>query len=311
MADTPNTAPDCKKTRPPATAREGEFDCNDAPMTALSYQLIAGPRGYHGLAITPDGLMIGSDGSSLVESTYDGMWGVFIPGLGNGQQFDWLPDGDLAHATDDDAITRLGLDGTTSVIRPSVNAYGVILGPDQMLYVTSDWGGDNEVSRIDPTTGDIELLLTGGEDEVHSIAFNLDYTRMYVGTIGAGNLYYVELDAELNPTTGMMLLSNQVGFDNGWHDAVVVDICGYIYVPDFWSRYLFRIAPNGETVIFWTPPNGDFYAHGLVWGTGEHGWRQDALYFPQPYNGNTVGEIITGVPSRDWNGTALNPLEPL
>jgi hypothetical protein len=37
------------------------------------------------------------------------------------------------------------------------------------------------------------------------------------------------------------------------------------------------------------------------------GWRHDAIYVTQPYNGNTVVEVDIGVPSRDWPGvTAIN-----
>ena len=39
------------------------------------------------------------------------------------------------------------------------------------------------------------------------------------------------------------------------------------------------------------------------------GWRDDTLYQPQPYNGNTVREVIIGFQSGDtvrtWNGVAV------
>ena len=46
--------------------------------------------------------------------------------------------------------------------------------------------------------------------------------------------------------------------------------------------------------------------HGVAWGSGVGGFREDALYLPQPVNGGTVGEAIIGVPYRTWDGTVIN-----
>lgn len=293
--------PDMPKLPPPPLP---EFDCATIPDTAVSYQGIVGPRGYHGLAISEDdGRAFGSDGSSLIESTYDGIWAVFLPGIGSGQQLDWLADGDLAYATSDGAVTRVRLDATTEAIQYGVNAYAVVVGPDEQIYVTSS---GNQINRIDPETGSSTLLVPSNGTNLHSLGFSPDGHRLYVGTVGSGTVYYVDLDNDMNPTTGLEILSSQVGFGDGWHDAVAVDLCGYLYVPDYYSRNLFRISPSGETIVFWDPPSQSYYAHGLAWGTGEHGWLEDALYFPQPYNGNTVGEVVVGVPPRDWPAIPIN-----
>ncbi len=299
--------PDAPTMPPPPLP---EFDCAAVADQYMDFQVIPGARGYHGLAITPDGLAIGSDGSSLIESTYDGMWSVFIPGIGAGQQMDWLPDGDLAHATSDGAITRIALDGTTQVIQPAVNAYGVIVGPDDLIYATSNFGGD-AIYRIDPIAGGQNVWLPSNGSNLHSFNFSPDYSRMYVGTIGNGTLYYVDIDASMNPVGGLQVLATGVGQGHGWHDAVEVDLCGYIYVPDYYSRNLYRISPSGDVVLYWDPANQGHYAHGLTWGTGEHGWREDALYFPQPYNSNNVGEVVVGTPPANWPAIPINPPPPL
>lgn len=293
--------PDMPDEPPPV---KPEFDCSMVPDQFVSFQHIPGARGYHGLAIDEDGLAIGSDGNSLIQSTYDGMWNLFIPGIGAGQQMDWLADGDLAYATQDGAITRVRADATTSVIQPGINAYGVVRGPDDMIYVTANNGSG--ISRIDPMTGATELIVPGGGINMHSMNFNAEGDRIYIGTIGDGTAYYQDLDASMDPVGGLQILSENVGNGNCWHDAVAVDLCGYIYIPDFWSRNLYRIAPNGDTVVFWDPASNSDYAHGLAWGTGEHGWREDALYFPQPYNNNNVGEVVVGVPPHYWPAIPIN-----
>ena len=49
------------------------------------------------------------------------------------------------------------------------------------------------------------------------------------------------------------------------------------------------------------------YGHGMTWGTGEHGWLDNAVYLTQPYNQNTVAEVVIGVPERGWpDGYAIN-----
>lgn len=284
------------------------FDCDEVPDQLVSYELIEGPRGYHGLAISSEGLMIGSDGASLIQSTYDGQWEVFIPGIGNGQQMDWLLDGDLAHATDNGALTRIRSDGTTDIITGGVNAYGVIRGPDDLVYITSNGG---LIQRIDPDTGNTQNLLNIPDGTAHGFDFNPAGDRIYVGTIGSGTVYYVDFDDNMMPISQPLPLTNSVGEGSSWHDAVAVDACGNLYIPDFWSSNIYRVRPNGDTSVYWQPPDSAFYAHGLVWGTGEDGWRIDAFYFPQPYNGNTVGEIVVGAPPRDFEGMVLNAPMPI
>ncbi len=44
--------------------------------------------------------------------------------------------------------------------------------------------------------------------------------------------------------------------------------------------------------------------------TGSGGWRSDALYVPQPYNGESVTEVVVGVPGRDYDGPVINA-EPI
>ena len=43
-----------------------------------------------------------------------------------------------------------------------------------------------------------------------------------------------------------------------------------------------------------------------TFGSGIGGWRDDAIYVPQPYNGKSVSEIGLGVYHRSWQGTVLD-----
>jgi hypothetical protein len=94
----------------------------------------------------------------------------------------------------------------------------------------------------------------------------------------------------------------------GWHDGVAVDACGYIYVPEFWDSVLLRVDPQGNSIVYydWDGSTPAGYGHGVIFGTGVAGWREDALYLPMPYADNGVQEIVTGVPGREWAGTVIN-----
>jgi hypothetical protein len=297
-APTNDAAPGFDGAPPDATPA---FDCATIPATPLSTQAIAGARGYHGLAITAEGDMVGSDGSSLIKSDYDGNWSVFLPGFGDGEQVDVLPNGDLVMAADDGSLARITPQGARSLLAADVWAYGVVLGPDGLIYTA---GGGAVVKRVDSSTGQTTTLIPNVGQTTRPVGFSPDNRRMYIATIGDGTVYYQDFDVNMNLDGPVTVFASNVG--DGWHDAVAVDACGYVYVPDFWTSGLYRIHPDGTPQLYWQPQSSSGYAHGLTWGTGEHGWREDALYAPQPYNNNTVIEIVTGVPPRDWAGTVIN-----
>ncbi len=87
-----------------------------------------------------------------------------------------------------------------------------------------------------------------------------------------------------------------------------MDLCGYLYVADYSSSALYRVSPSG-VVQELLDRDGLFvsaYGHGMDWGPDGFGWRHDAVYLSQPYNGNRVMEVVLGVPSRHWPARAIN-----
>lgn len=290
-----------------STAPLPEFDCATIPTNIQSATILGAPRGYHDVAFTEDGKIIGSD---------SGFWNVdllrvddqdnvetFVPDLGITQQMTWLPDGDLAVATDQTgAIVRLDSAGNLSIIKPGVSAYGLILGPDDMLWAANY----TEIMRIDPATGASETILgslPSGQPRV--INFNRDFTRLYIGTLfGNGSIYYVDLDANYMPVGGPQTLATGVGTGD-YHDGIGVDICGYLYVPDYSTSAMYRISPDGTQVQNLYDTSLSEYGHGLEWGNGVGPWRTDAIYIPLPYGNNQVIELVIGVPTV-WEGVVLN-----
>lgn len=292
------------------TEPDGDFDCATIPILPTSVTVLDGPRGYHDVAFTDDGYLLGSDGTNLIGVTYDGSdTRVLVPNLGMIQGMEWLPDGDLAVASAANAaILRVAPNGSTSAIASDIDAYGLILGPDQNLYAAND----RDIWRIDPNTGAKTKILDRGFFGwgARTIQFNRDATRLYIGTSTGfgGHLYYLELDANLDPISEPIELASGVGVGM-YHDGLGVDICGYLYVPDYDRSALYRVSPDGLIVQELLNTGIDQYGHGLEWGNGVGGFRTDALYQPLPYGGNGVLEVVIGVP-RVWNGNVLNAPSP-
>jgi hypothetical protein len=291
------------------SAPPGEvFDCATITAPPFAQREVEGPRGYHDLAFLQDGGVLGTtSGGDLARGDAYGALQVLVPRTGLLEQLAWLPDGDLAVASFT-GVMRVTMAGSVTPIAPDVRPYGLILGPDGRL-----WAADQRVVvAIDPNTGDVERILDAGaldRGEPRVIQFDLDYTHLFVGTYGGsqGRLYRVPLGADLRPTGPPEVFASGVG-RGGYHDAIGIDVCGYLYVPDYDTSNLYRVSPEGDVELLLDSGflRAD-YPHGLEWGLGLGGFRHDALYLPQPYDRNRVLELVIGVPSREWTGgTAIN-----
>ncbi len=279
------------------TTDEDVYDCATAPTAPVSQTILPGARGYHGLAIDELGVIVGSDGNALIQSDYAGKWHVFVPGVGGGQQMTYMPDGDLAYLRDDNAtIQRITPAGVPSLLTSMPGGYGLIWGPDDMLYATSN----NQVMRVDPVTGNATVYAGVPNGTAHSIAFDHDLSRLFISTV-TSSLFVVELDGSLAPTGPAQPFASL----GSYQDGLAVDVCGHLFVPVYGDSALYRISPTGDVALFvdWDLTQ---YGHGAIWGNGVGGFREDALYVPLSYDNNKVKEVVVGVPRAGWGGTVLN-----
>lgn len=283
-------------TTPTGTTSTVPYDCTTAPTSPGVSRPVPAARGSYDLIFDDDGYLIGWN-NGLIKADVNGNAQMFAPTVGISQGMAWMPDGTLAVAEiGTQAILRVDpATGGASLLTTDVPAYGLKLGPDGMLYA----GTDNDLVRIDPTTGDRELLIDDPRFNVRSIDFSPDYSKLYMGTyFGDGRFWVVDLDANMDLVGDPYVFHPQVG--NGTeHDAVGVDYCGNIFVVDYGTLTLYRLTPDGQKSVFLEFSN-THYGHGITWGSEVGGWNPMSIYLPEPWFGNTVIEIDVGVPSRTW-----------
>jgi len=276
------------------------WDCANLPVLPTSITELVGPAGYHDVLFDQAGYIYGWDSANAIRKVdYAGVGSVFSVGHSSVEQMDWLPDGDIVLGDDlNQVLVRVdATTGATSVLATEVGTvYGVIVGPDGWVYVANL----DQVLKVDPATGQ-KVTVFDPTWTPKVLDWSPDFTKMYVGEIGSGSakVYVLDLDAAYAPISAPVVLGETNG---GWHDALSVDICGNLYLADFNTRWLYRMTPDGVTtaLIELVGQQTDKYGHGAEFGSGVGGWRADALYLPQPYDGSTVREVVIGVPSRRY-----------
>ena len=219
---------------------------------------------------------------------------------------DFLANGDLVVArTSNQTISKIDPSGAVTILASNLNVYGVTIGPDDMAYV----GDGNAVYRVDTVNGGAtQIVPPMGGFVPRVVNWSPDLSTMYiVNIVGGGLVHSVPVDKNLDPVGTPTVFASGVG--SSWHDGLGVDACGNLYIPEYWSGGMYKVDPQGVVTTI-LQANGSFsnmYGHGVEWGRGIGGWRDDAIYFPQPYNGNTMGEIVLGIPkARDPNWIVLN-----
>ena len=263
--DTGSPAPDAGYPDPNVSE---VVDCNllsDVPL--FSVQFGEGPRGYHDLAFTDAGEVLGIDGtfnSDLVSALYGASENSLIsPNLSTIQGMQWGHDGELyvAHDTSD-ALQRVDLEtGGTLRASPDLggNTYGLVVASDGFAY-TGSAGAADVIHRIDLSTGEGEVLIDDADltFSPRPLNFSPDFSKLYIGTFfGDGRIYVVDLDENLDPMLPVRTFADGVGTGE-YHDALGVDACGNLYMTDFSTRDMYRITPEGTTSLYYDFNDNDF-----------------------------------------------------
>jgi hypothetical protein len=287
------------------------YDCAKALPTPGAETIIEGASGYKGLTFDNEGHIVGNDGNSLIKATYDGEKTVWIPGVGEMEGIAYLSGGDLitTYGYSPGELKRYSPEGGETVLVGGLENYSVVIAPNDLIF-GAGWNG---AFMVDPNTGEYTKFLSDGSPDFprgvspRTLAFSRDHRTLYIGTIdNRGRIYTLALDDDYTPIGSPELFAEGVG--HGWHDGLDLDVCGNVYAVDYDSSALYRASADGGTVdklADWSSNSREF-AHGLIFGSGEGGWRVDALYLPEPENGKQVKEIVLGVPGSKWDGEVLN-----
>jgi streptogramin lyase len=203
---------------------------------------------------------------------------------------DTLPSGELVMSSDGGGVVIVDpyTAGTRRIASNVYGIYGVDVGPDGLIYV----GNRTSTYRVDPVSGDATMYIAN--NEAQSVGFSPDGSKFYFTKTFGYALWQVDVDANYDPIGPPSQLAD---FGASYRDGLALDICGNIYVTDYGTGQMFRTDPTTGahiTYVNFTPFSN--YGHSAMFGSGIGGWLSDAIYVPQPYNNNTVGEIVTGVP---------------
>jgi hypothetical protein len=271
---------------------EGEdspIDCSAPLNFDVNRRSMRSVRSWHGLAFATDNTMVSYDlaTGNLEKTTRAGVSSLFVPAVSYTEQIDSAPNGDLL-LVQQDGLVRLTPDGNATRIGSDIGGgYGVTVGPDGHAYVA----GYEGVHRINLSTEETDLIVAPElVPSAHDIDFSLDSRTMYVGTISNG-LWAVPLDDELNrsgPPTRIFDLE-------AWMDAVVVDECGWVWIPDYFQSTLHRFNPATGEDTFSVCGAQPCYPHGITFGVDAAGWNNRAIYAPRPYAPGEAVEIEVGV----------------
>ena len=284
-----------------------DVDCSALPSEPVDVTVVAEARGYHGLVFDEDGRIIGWDGrSGLVAAGSDGSSELFVPGISSAEQMVRLDDGRIFLVNQYEfGVDLVTPDGSRSAFVRGLNGefpYGIVLGPDGKLYVV-----DGNIYRLDPDTAELTTLWNNERRRSmpHTVGFSLDSRTMYIASVGDGWMYAAELDENLDLVDEPEQFAYMEG---GWQDTAVVDVCGNIYVADYYTSRIYRVTEEGDVETFFQT-NERGYPHGFIWGTGSDGWDDHTLYAPQPYAQNSVKAyeigVIDGSAVREWNGVRV------
>jgi hypothetical protein len=304
VEDTADTATDTGDTADTGDTGEEptDYDCEDIP-SSYSSTPVSGAKAYHGIAFNAEGELVGWDGrNALVTAAYGEKATPWVPGIQVVEQIVEHPSGDLFTLAFNELLRLSPEGGQERILGGLFYAYGLTFAPDGQL-----WVADGGLHRVDIETGEMTTFIKAPKADqwdanlYRDVAFSLDSKRLYVVSLTT-NLQYWDLDDDLNPV-GDLKVHGQV--PGQWKDGLMIDACGYFWVPDYQRASLYRVSPDGSETIKAIGGSEQSYTHALSWGAGGD-WSQTALYLPQPYNQSKVVELDIGVPDgasvRTWKG---------
>jgi hypothetical protein len=203
------------------------YDCTSLPATPI----VVGDRlnwvpTAEDYTFSPDGFQWGVTGGILKKTPYGGPPQLVVPGLGDVRGTRFLPDGRLAMSHPED--------GSVWIVDPATGSSAPIAGGlDTPNGLAIDFEGrisvatQERIVRIDPATGDTEVLVEWARKSFDGITYSPDFTRLYFNE-ELGRVHWIDFAPDgtwSEPDEGVQLVQNPLlGFSI--LDGMAVDVCG-------------------------------------------------------------------------------------
>jgi streptogramin lyase len=279
----------------PPDAQVIQVDCQNIPAGPFSLTEVANSQAIasEDLAFDAAGNLVGSNDASIFKAPRTGMRTTFVPNLSFRAGMRYAANGDLMVNNDSNgSLVRVVPTGDKTTILQSLSyPNGMEAGIDGYIYITEH--DARRVRRVHPETGAFTVISNNEIQNPNGIAFNEDYTALYIGGFsGVGTIYKLPIDE--NGVDGDIIpWATDVG--TGYLDGLAVDACGNVYVADYGASRIYRITPDGLTK---TPIiDSGVYMPNMQWGSGINGWDPLTLYIPDGWD-HKVYEVAIGVPSK-------------
>jgi sugar lactone lactonase YvrE len=181
-------------------------------------------------------------------------------------------DGDLVVCNEwEGSLVRIGMDGSNEVLLGGLNSpNSVAIDDEGMVYVTSF----DEVRRVDPETGDMNLLKTVTNSDLDGLTFSPDFQSLYFNHDDGGTIGVIELNAD-----GEADDIYTINTIDGWNelDGMNVDECGNVYVLRT-DGNIWRLLTDHTLELFMDLSGANPWTTSLNFGSGIGGWQRDHLY---------------------------------
>jgi gluconolactonase len=166
-----------------------------------------------------------------------------------------------------------GTDAKVMVLSGLEYANGLEVDLDGFLYAAEQSG--SRVRRIDPANGEF-TILAAGLNNPNGLSFSPDYKTLYVGSFGDGTITSIHMKEDMSVESVGPFAA---GVGGGALDGMAVDACGNVYVCEFGPATIWRISPNGASMVPLIELGADTgWIPNMQWGSGIGGWDKDTLY---------------------------------
>lgn len=188
----PDDTGDTDDTADTADSAVDTATCDDISPLPVSTTYVKGIQNSEDFTFDLEGNLINiNQRGALVKQSRTEDTEIILPNVGSSAGIRMLPNGDVAfNNVGTNTIDRITMAGERSLILGGLNyPNGLALGMDGWLYVAENGAG--RVRRVDPETGDNEILAEGLY-QPNGVAFAHDFNTLYVGSFGGGVVYALD-----------------------------------------------------------------------------------------------------------------------